>query len=156
MAENNGNNGKQKLKSMEMLPAAPASLSFKFAYKGYEPTLTLSDFNGIHLLVKMDKAIVKLEQMGAVAPGAAETGISFDAEQMVANVADGNVYWKIRGSHYKKFGVTIWPEVLEEAGFVAEEMPTTKIYDMTGWVAHCELNEEGKPKKVVKLINNNV
>lgn len=152
MAENNGPNGKQKPE----LPEAPASLSFKFVYKGYEPMLTLRDFNGIHLLAKLDKAIIELERMGAVAPGAAVASISFNAEQMVSNVADGNVYWKIRGSHYKKFGVTIWPEVLEEAGFVAEEMPATKIYDMTGWVAHCELNEEGKPKKVVKLINNNV
>ncbi len=149
MSESNGQNGTQ------VLPEAPASLSFEFVYKGYKPTLTLRDFNGSQLLAKLDKAIAKLEEMGAVAPGAEETVISFDAEQMVANVLEGKVYWKIRGAHYRKFGVTIWPEVLEESGFVAEEMDTHKIYDMAGWVAHCELNDEGQPRKVVKLVDNN-
>lgn len=139
------------------LPEAPASINFRFSYKGYEPSLTLRDFNGLALLGKLDAAIKKLEEMGAVAPGRADTSMVFEATKMMASVQpdpstdEVKTYWKVKGDSYRKYGVTIWPEVLEEAGFVISEMEVTRAYDLAGWTAHCEV-VDGQPKKVTKLV----
>lgn len=78
---------------------------------------------------------------------------SFPAEQMTAMVNDGKVYWKVRGGKFQKFGVNIWPEVLEQAGFDPDEMNPVKSIDLSGYTAQY-LVEEGKAKKIVKLIKN--
>jgi len=82
----------------------------------------------------------------------ADTAVhTFAAEQMIATVADGNVYWKVKGGQYQKFGVSIWPEALEAAGFDPENLNPMKPIDLTGKTAHFTVKENGKPKKVIKL-----
>lgn len=136
-------------------PVLPAKVEFSFLYRGYEPKLTLQGETGEGLLKKMVAAIDKLEKMGAVAPGTTDTVLIFDAEEMVASVLEGETYWKVKGGAFRKFGVTIWKEGLEASGFAFGEMDVSKKYNLKGWSAHCELKEDGKPKKVVKLVNNN-
>jgi len=80
------------------------------------------------------------------------TGGSFLADKLTATVDDGNAYWKVRGGQYTKFGVTIWPEALVDAGFDFDELNPMKPVDLSGWTAHYVLNDNGKPKKVVKLV----
>jgi hypothetical protein len=156
--QKNGNGSEQKTQEPKRdLPEAPASINFRFSYKGYEPTLTLRDFNGLTLLSKLDAALKKLEAMGAVAPGAAATSLVFEATKLAASVLpdaetdEVKTYWKVKGGSYRKFGVSIWPEALEEAGFVVEEMVVTRVYDLAGWTAHCEV-KDGQPRKVTKLV----
>lgn len=82
----------------------------------------------------------------------ADTAVhTFAAEQMIATVADGNVYWKIKGGQYQKFGVSIWPEALEASGFDPENMNPMKPIDLTGKTAHFTVKENGQPRKVIKL-----
>jgi len=85
------------------------------------------------------------------APPKAQTGETFQAETMEATVNKGKAYWKIKGGKFAKFGVTIWPEVLEAAGFNLEELDTGESYSLAGYVASYSLKEDGKPEKVVKL-----
>lgn len=84
----------------------------------------------------------------------AETAVhTFAAETMTATVDDGKVYWKVKGGQFQKFGVSIWPEALEAAGFVFDEMNPMKPVDLTGWTAYYSTKENGQPKKVIKLTN---
>lgn len=53
---------------------------------------------------------------------------------------------------FPKFPVTVWPEVLEEAGIVASEVDPIKGFDLIGWTAVYEKNEKGFPGKVIKLV----
>lgn len=76
---------------------------------------------------------------------------SFAAEQLTATVDDGKVYWKVKGANFQKFGVTVWPEVLEDAGINIDELNPLKPMDLTGWTAVYSIKENGQPKKVIKL-----
>jgi hypothetical protein len=60
-------------------------------------------------------------------------------------------YYKIKGSKiFKDYGVGVWPEVLEAAGFTNL---TPKVYDLSGWRAEYSVKEDGKkPDKVTKLV----
>ncbi len=73
----------------------------------------------------------------------------FPAEEMKATIDDGKVYWKIRGGQYRKFGVIVWPEVLEAAGL--KDLDPLKPVDLTGYMAHYVTKEDGGPQKVVRL-----
>jgi hypothetical protein len=92
-------------------------------------------------------------QPAATAPAATMTeGISFKAEKLIATVDKGKVYWKVTGANYQQFGVSVWPEVLEEAGFEPEEMNPLKALDLRGFTAICTVKDNGKPKKVTQLV----
>lgn len=81
-----------------------------------------------------------------------ETAVhTFAGESMTATVSDGKVYWKVKGDQFRQFGVSIWPEALEAAGFVFEEMNPMKQIDLTGWTAHYITKENGQPKKIIRL-----
>ena len=86
-----------------------------------------------------------------------EGSLSFEAESLVGSTSEGKTYWKVRGGMFKKFGVTIWPEVLKAAGFDADILNPAMTYDLTGYTATCLLNAEKSrpekevPDKVVKL-----
>lgn len=133
-------------------PESPASLTIKVDYRGYDTMFTLRDETGVALLEKFDRVIDKLESLGAKPQGAPNTELTFEAEEIVSTMHDGTVYWKVKGGVYTKFGVTIWPEVLQESGFDYDQMDPRETYDINGRKAVCQLNEEGKPKKVVKLL----
>lgn len=84
-------------------------------------------------------------------PTKASHSESFQAESMEATVNKGKAYWKVKGGKFAKFGVTIWPEVLEDAGFNLDELDTDSSYNLSGYVASYSLKEDGKPEKVTKL-----
>ena len=78
--------------------------------------------------------------------------IAIPAEEMVCTVSDGVPYWKVRGGEYRKFGVTIWPEVLEAAGFDPKRLNPLEAISLKGYTATILLKENGQPKKVLNLI----
>jgi len=77
--------------------------------------------------------------------------MSFPAEKMVKSTHKGKTYWKVQGGRFSQFGVTIWPEVLESAGFNVEELDKEDERPLSGLMAWYTINEDGKPAKVIKL-----
>jgi hypothetical protein len=63
----------------------------------------------------------------------------------------GKTYWSVKGGRWSQFGVRIWPEVLEAAGFNAEELDPARVYDLKGHRAEIVLKVDGKPDKVTQL-----
>jgi hypothetical protein len=92
---------------------------------------------------------------GNTPPPAASNGgngsLSFDAETLAANVSGGNTYWKVKGGKFARWGVTIWPEVLTDAGFDPDSLDPMQDYDLNGYIAHYVVNENNKPQKVITL-----
>lgn len=84
---------------------------------------------------------------------AVEATESFQAETLVGSVADGKVFWKVKGGKFSQWGVTVWPETLKAAGFdVAQLNPATPGgYSLAGFTAHYTLKDDGKAKKIVRL-----
>ena len=81
----------------------------------------------------------------------------FEAGSLYAEkaVKDGveKVYWKVSGveGNFPKWPVTIWPEVLEAAGFKMDKLEVGKNYPLPGVVAKYKKNEAGNPQKVIEL-----
>lgn len=98
-------------------------------------------------------AAVTITAPAANAPEAETAVHALAVEQMTATVADGKVYWKVKGGQFQQFGISVWPETLEAAGFDPEALNPMKPVDLTGWTAHYITKEDGKPKKVVRLTN---
>ena len=73
---------------------------------------------------------------------------TFPASSLAATITDGKTYWKVKGGRFGKWGVTIWPETLDAAGFGA--LDPIRPYDLSGWTAEY-IEKEGKPDKVVRL-----
>ena len=85
-----------------------------------------------------------------VAPIQSANGVqTFAAESLSATVTDGKPYWKVKGGRFKKFGVTVWDEVLTEAGLA--ECDPMQAYSLQGWTAHYITKADGKPEKVIRL-----
>jgi len=79
----------------------------------------------------------------------------FDTETLVCEVklddkGDPKQFFKVKGGMYKKFGITIWPEVLTAAGIPVGKL-VAQDYKLPGYRAEFVLNDRGKPSKVVKL-----
>lgn len=74
---------------------------------------------------------------------------SFPCKILSATVDGGKAYWKIKGGHFEKFGVTVYPEVLTAAGFAT--LDPLQQYDLTGYTATYALKDDGKPAKVTAL-----
>jgi len=83
--------------------------------------------------------------------GGSPTTIELPADSLVALVTDGKAYWKVKAGEYQKFGVSIWPEALEAAGFNVDDLNPLKPVDLRGWTAVCTLKDDGKAKKVIRL-----
>ena len=83
--------------------------------------------------------------------------LTFEAESLVGSTSQGKTYWKVQGGQFKKFGVTVWPEVLTAAGFNMELLNPAENYNLLGYTATYLLNAEKStvdkvvPDKVVKL-----
>lgn len=88
-------------------------------------------------------------QVVEAAPPAA-AGPQFMVEKIVATVdAEANkVYWRVKGAEFQKFGVIIYPEVLEAAGLKLDPL---RPFTEPGWIAVYSLKENGTPKKVTRL-----
>ena len=93
----------------------------------------------------IDTAPVQAE--GLTNPDATYT---FEAERLVGSTTGDKVYWKVQGGKFSQYGVTIWPEVLEAAGFAADQDPTQE-YNLEGYTAYYTLNDKQKPNKIVNL-----
>lgn len=76
---------------------------------------------------------------------------SFEADELTITMIDGQQYTKVKGGQFKKFGVTVWPEVLTEAG-IGKLDPAKSPYGLRGYTAYFNRKEDGKPGKVVKLV----
>lgn len=74
---------------------------------------------------------------------------TFAAEKLVCNVNDGKTYYKIQGGNYKKWGVTVWNEVIGTI-FDLDQLDPTQTYDLTGYTATF-LKVDNQPKKVTAL-----
>lgn len=61
---------------------------------------------------------------------------------------NGQPMIKAYGGRFKKFGVTVWPEVYEK--YVKPGDPGTEV-QTPGLMAEYETNEKGNPSKVVKM-----
>lgn len=79
-------------------------------------------------------------------PGADE--LTFEAETLSSNTSDGKTFWKVKGGRWSKWGVTIWPEALADAGLAVKP---GEAYSLKGWTAHYVAKPDGQPEKVVRL-----
>lgn len=75
--------------------------------------------------------------------------LTFKAETLEITIKGDKTYYKVKGGKFAKFGVTIWPEVLQAAGFDLDTL--AGITNLTGYTAHYVLNEKGDPNKVIGL-----
>jgi len=100
---------------------------------------------------KIDRLLELVEQLIEEKANQPITG-EYPALKLYANMMDGKVYWSVKGQTgpYTKHGASIWPEVLEPAGF-GHSQPTEQI-DLTGWTAVYTANADGKNPKVTQLI----
>jgi hypothetical protein len=72
-----------------------------------------------------------------------------DAIRLTVEVRDGQARFRVCAEPYSKFGVPIYPEVLERSGFKVGDIPIAGL-DLTGKAATI-LMQGGMPKKVVRL-----
>lgn len=76
--------------------------------------------------------------------------LTFKPEILVASVTEGKVYWKVKGGHWSKYGVSIWPEVLDAAQLT--DLDPTQQYSLTHFKTAVYINnEKGQPSKVLQL-----
>lgn len=73
----------------------------------------------------------------------------FTAEFMEATTRGGKEYWKVYGGPFVKYGVTIWPEIMEAAGLIG--LDASARINVSGWTAEYVVNERGNPQKVVAM-----
>ena len=60
--------------------------------------------------------------------------------------------WVVQGGNFTKYGITCWPEVLEEAGLTDKLNALTDNLPEGQWLAYYVENAQGKPDKVTKLV----
>lgn len=160
------------------LSEAPASLNFfGITEKGWNIQFTLRDMDEYNLIARFGKLVKTLEENYHVKPkpvgsqpnrepaappppeqqaatrhenGGADG--SFAAEKLVGNVSEGKISWKVKGGKFSKFGVTIWPEVLEASGLYPDQLDPMQQYNLAGYTAYFVNTEEGKPQKVTRLV----
>ena len=155
---------------------APSSLNFTaHTSTGWRVQITLRDESESNLLERFGLFVEAISERGMSPNGASPTTTApstvgdappkapaevtasetqsqdtFQAEQLVGSINDGKVYWKVQGGPFVKFGVTIWPEVLADAGFDVDQLDPTQTYSLEGYKA-TYLKEGTKPKKVTTL-----
>ena len=162
-------------KKIPPLPEAPASLNFRgITQNGWNVQFTLRDSSEENLLTRFGLFIGSLEKNYKVVPegmqpagnGSQNTGElpkivadppgtepqemqSFEATELVHKSGKS---WGVKGGKFTQYGVTIWPEVLEDAGIMPNELDTSLVYPLQNYTAYYnELTEKGYPKKIVKL-----
>lgn len=155
---------------------APSSLNFTaHTSTGWRVQITLRDESESNLLERFGLFVEAISERGMSPNGASPTTTvpstvgdlppkspeevtasdtqsqdTFTAEQLVGSINDGKTYWKVQGGPFVKFGVTIWPEVLADAGFDVDQLDPTQMYSLEGYKA-TYLKEGNKPKKVTLL-----
>jgi len=89
-----------------------------------------------------------VKPQAAVAPQGEQ---SFAAATLVGSVTAGKSYWKVLGGQFTKFGVTVWPEVLQASGFDLNGLVAGSTYSLEGRTAFYTLKADGKPEKVTRI-----
>lgn len=98
---------------------------------------------------KLDRTLALLDQLVSEKENERITG-EYPAVKLFANLLDGKVYWSVKGGPYMKHGASIWPEVLEPAGF--GQLQPTEVVDLAGWTAVYTAKADGSNPKVTQLI----
>lgn len=98
---------------------------------------------------KIDRLLELFEQQAEEKANQPITG-EYPAVKLYANLLDGKVYWSVKGGPFMKHGASIWPEVLEPAGF--GNLKPTDTIDLTGWTAVYTAKADGSNPKVTQLI----
>ena len=80
-----------------------------------------------------------------------DASYTFEAERLVGSTSGDKVYWKVQGGKFSKYGVTIWPEILEAIDIAVDTLDPTSEYTLEGYTAYYVLNDKGQPDKVVNL-----
>ena len=80
-----------------------------------------------------------------------DSGLTFQAEELCLTIDSGKEYYKVKGGRFKKFGVTIWPEVLEECGIDPQDVDPRRGMSLKGYTARYVENDDGKAQKVTAL-----
>jgi hypothetical protein len=75
----------------------------------------------------------------------------FDAEELECTTTNNKQYFHVKGGPWKKYGVTVWNEVLARAGISPEQLEGGKTYALVGYKAYYIKKADGNPKKVVRL-----
>lgn len=80
---------------------------------------------------------------------------SFDVESIKLASGGDHPRWIVKGGNFKKFGVTCWPECLQEAGVLEHLDPMKDNKPQGNWIAWYQekLGDDGKmkPDKIVRL-----
>lgn len=90
---------------------------------------------------------------GAVPVRVVTSGESFEAKTLMVSTYNGKPSYKVAGGQFSKYGVTIWPEILNQVTnceALAITTPDNPAYDLSGYKAIYE-TKDGKPHKVVYL-----
>ena len=98
---------------------------------------------------KIDRLLELLEQQAEEKANQPIAG-EYAAVKLFANLLDGKVYWSVKGGPYMKHGASVWPEVLEPAGF--GNLQPTEVVDLAGWTAVYTAKPDGSNPKVTQLI----
>lgn len=73
--------------------------------------------------------------------------LSFKAETLTRRIDGDMTFYKVKGGQFNQYGVTIWPETLQAAGFDLNTL--AMVTSLTGYTAYYVL--QGKTAKVVGL-----
>lgn len=82
------------------------------------------------------------------------------AGRLSIEMKDGRFYYKVMdavfapGERGTKFGVSVYPEVLQAAGLTVNHEHPDQLPVITGWRVDYVCNEKGYPQKVTRLIPN--
>lgn len=60
--------------------------------------------------------------------------------------------WVVQGGNFKKFGITCWPETLEEAGLKDKLDPLSDNLPEGQWLAYYTEDDKQRPDKVTRLV----
>lgn len=85
-----------------------------------------------------------------VQPPAANDEQSFIGDEIIVEMKDSKLYYKVIGGQFTKFGVRVWPEVLKAAGLPVENMKGGKRYKL-GRICHYSTKDNGNPEKVTRI-----
>lgn len=86
--------------------------------------------------------------------GIAPAHVTVEITKVSIEMKDGKPLWKLHGGQWEKYGVRVWPEVLEKAGVIHKGR--TKGGTVKGWKATVlvttDKDGKQKPSKVVDLV----
>lgn len=154
------------------LPEAITSVTFRMVHKATqtESQFTLRGYSDTELQARLERRISSLVDAGWVAsdayvdqrrverelngtparePEIPADALTFKAEVIEKSTKGDKTYFKVKGPKFPEFGVTVWPEVLTEAGFNPDTLGG--VTNLSGYTATYTLNDKGNPHKVVRL-----